>query len=377
MASQLFESFTEYFDDLQDPRTRECLHQFHEILFLATCATIAGADGPSEIEEFGLHQLHWLRKHIPLANGIPSHDTIGRLFSLIKPIKFQEAFLNWIHSMWAKHSSTGNELTPIAIDGKTERGSKTSGRNPLHIVSAWATEYSLSLGQRAVDSKSNEITAIPELLQSLELLGKVVTMDAMGCQKEIAKTIVEGKGEYSLAVKANQPKLFEAIEGFFEEVIASEQESIVCRQHQTQERSRGREEFRHYMITKVPKSMSDFQEQWPKLKSIGRCMSMVERDGKITTEVRYYITSLAPKVQIFAKSVRSHWGIESMHWIMDVVFQSDKSRIRKDHATENFGFLRRFVISLLKQDTSKASLKCKRKKAGWDITYLEKIMQIA
>lgn len=375
MPSQLFESFAEHFQELQDPRSREGLHEFDDILFLATCATIAGADGPSDIEEFGHHQILWLRRYIRLANGIPSHDTIGRVFELIKPNKFQEAFLNWIHSFRLDEPSNG-ELTTLAIDGKTERGSRTVDKNPLHVVSAWATEYGLSLGQKAVDSKSNEITAIPELLQTLELRGKIVSIDAMGCQKEIAKNIVQDGGEYCLAVKENQPKLFEAIEAFFEKVADDEQASSDCRQHETNERSRGREEYRHYMIAKLPNEMSEFKKSWHNLTSIGRSLTMVEREGKETVEVRYYILSIEPKVKTFAKSVRDHWGIESMHWIMDVVFQSDASRIHRGHGIENFGFLRRFVISLLKQDTSRASLKCKRKKAAWDTTYLEKLLQI-
>lgn len=279
MASQLFESFLEHFEELQDPRSREGLHDFDEVLFLATCATISGADGPSDIEEFGRHQIGWLRKYIRLSNGIPSHDTIGRIFELIKPNKFQEAFLNWIHSFQLEEPSDG-EPTTLAIDGKTERGSKTADKNPLHVVSAWATEYGLSLGQKAVDSKSNEITAIPELLQSLELRGKIVTIDAMGCQKEIAKNIVQDGGDYCLAVKENQPKLFAAIEAFFEQAADDEQMATACRQHETTECSRGREEYRQYMIAKVPPEMSEFKNHWHNLTSIGRCLSMVERDGK-------------------------------------------------------------------------------------------------
>jgi predicted transposase YbfD/YdcC len=268
----LFETFADYFDELKDPRSREGLHEFDEVLFLATCATIAGADGPSDIEEFGHHQLAWLRKYVRFANGVPSHDTIGRLFELIKPNKFQEAFLNWIHSFRLDEPSNG-ELTTLAIDGKTERGSRTAKKNPLHVVSAWATEYGLTLGQKAVESKSNEITAIPGLLQTLELRGKIVSIDAMGCQKEIAKNIVQDGGEYCLAVKENQPKLFEAIEAFFESVADDEQVAAECLQHETNDRSRGREEYRHYMITKLPKEMSEFKKSWHNLTSIGRCLS--------------------------------------------------------------------------------------------------------
>ncbi len=252
---------------------------------------------------------------------------------MIKPNKFQEAFLNWIHSFRLENSGS-DDLEPVAIDGKTERGSRTADKNALHVVSAWATTYGLALGQKAVDSKSNEITAIPELLQNLELRGKIVSIDAMGCQKEIASAIVQDGGEYCLAVKENQPKLHEAIEAYFDQADDDEQVASACRQLETTERSRGREEFRHYMIAKVPKAMSEFKQHWRNLTSIGRCMSMVERDGKETVEVRYFILSIEPNAKTFAKSVRDHWGIESMHWIMDVVFQSDRSRIHRGHASK-------------------------------------------
>ena len=329
---------------------------------------------PSDIEDFGIQQEAWLRKHLALPNGIPSHDTIGRLFSLMKPKQFQEAFLSWIGTFRFAENADG-DLTLIPIDGKTERGSGTATKNPLHVVSAWSTEHGLSLGQVAVDAKSNEITAIPELLKALELRGAMVTIDAMGCQKDIARAIVADGGEYCLAVKDNQPKLHAAIESFFEQAIDDDFEKNGCRCYETDERSRGREERRHYVTAPIPEDMIHFKQDWHKLTSIGRCMTITERDGKETLEVRYYILSTEPKVRSFAKFARGHWGIESMHWILDVVFHADQSRIHLGHSTENFSFLRRFVISLLKRDTSKGSLRGKRKKAGWNTTFLEQVLK--
>lgn len=374
MASELFESFLDHFADVDDPRTRESPHVFSEVVFIAVCATIANADGPSDIEEFGIQHEPWFRKHIELPYGIPSHDTIGRLFSLIKPKQFQEAFLNWIGTFRFMENAEG-ELTLVAIDGKTERGSRTATQNPLHAVSAWATEQGLTLGQVAVDTKSNEITAIPELLKTLELRGTVVTIDAMGTQKDIAQAIVGDGGEYCLAVKENQPTLHAAIESFFDQAIEDDFENHGCRCHETSERSRGRDEYRQFVIAPIPKEMSEFKKDWKKMTSIGRCLTMIEKDGKQTQEVRYYILSVEPKVRSFANFARGHWGIESMHWILDVVFHADKSRVHLGNSTENFSFLRRFVISLLKRDTSKGSMRCKRKKAGWNTTFLEQILK--
>jgi len=377
LASQLFDSFLVHLGCVDDPRTRESPHRIEEILFLAVCATIAGADGPSDIENFGIQQEAWLRNHIELANGIPSHDTIGRVFSMVKPMPFQEGFLSWISTFRFSEKSDG-DLELVAIDGKTERGSKTSTKNALHAVSAWASHQGLTLGQVAVDAKSNEITAIPELLKMLELRGTVVTIDAMGTQKNIASAIVSDGGEYCLAVKENQPKLHAAIEGFFDQAMEENFETEGCRVHATYDRSRGRDEHRQYVIAPLPDVMSEFKKDWHNLTSIGRSLTTTTHsNGQETQEVRYFILSVEPKVRSFASYVRGHWGIESMHWILDVVFLSDKSRIHLGHSTENFGFLRRFVISLLKQDTSKGSLRGKRKKAGWNTTFLEQILENA
>ena len=378
MACTLTRSFHQHFTVVDDPRIdRSKCHLMLDILFLAVCATIAGADGPSDIADFGRQQIQWLRKFIALPNGIPSHDTIGRVFSLIKPEQFQQAFLSWIETLMPDGDDE-DALRFVPIDGKSLRGSlhRNEELKPLHLVSAWATKCGLSLGQVAVDEKSNEITAIPKLLEMLELTGAIVTIDAMGCQKNIAKKIVDKNAHYVLAAKDNQPTLLKAIETSFAEIDNPDNENTGSRHYATQEKSRGRNEQRDYVIAPIPKEMFALKSEWRGLRTIGRVIAKVERDGKQTEEVRYFISDLPPKVKQFADAVRSHWGIEnSLHWVLDVVFGEDASAIHVGHAPENFGFLRRFVISLLKRDTSEGSLRRKRKRAAWSTSFLEKLLR--
>jgi predicted transposase YbfD/YdcC len=369
--------FANHFSSVDEPRLdRKKRHELLDILFLSVAGTIAGCDGPSDIASFATTQLDWCRKFVPLANGVPSHDTIGRVISLIKPEQFQKAFLDWVAELASDDETEGPQFVPI--DGKTLRGSGGAKHrdNPLHVVSAWATQQGMTLGQVAVDSKSNEITAIPKLLEMLELQGAIVSIDAMGCQKEIAKQIVQGGGDYVLALKDNHPKLCQAVTQFF--LDRHEQEDFRefgCRQHQTVEKARGKIDTRSYMVAAIPDSLKSATRGWKGIKSIGQMItSSVSKDGTETSEVRYYLNSINPKVKLFAKSARSHWSIESMHWILDVVFNEDKSRLRNGDSTENFGFLRKFVISLLKRDTSKGSLVGKRKKAAWSTEFLEKLL---
>jgi predicted transposase YbfD/YdcC len=260
----------------------------------------------------------------------------------------------------------------VQIDGKTARGSYTNGEksDALHIVSAWASQHGLTLGQVAVDSKSNEITAIPQLLDMMDLKGAIVTVDAMGCQKSIAKKIVEEKGDYTFAVKDNHPKLCEAIEAAYENGFADYR----IRSKTTRKKQAGRVEERYYAVGPIPEELKSLTDEWPGAKSIGQAITISTKAGEESSEVRYYISSRAAKAGEFADSVRSHWSIESMHWVLDVAFHEDASRIRSGHATENMSFARRFVITLLKQDTTKVSLKQKRKKAGWNTTFLEKLL---
>lgn len=378
MSSASTLNFLDCFDCVEDPRVdRQKQHLLLDLMFISIAATIAGAEGPTDIEEFATEKLDWCRKFVPLTNGVPSHDTIGRVLGLIRPLEFQKAFLEWVASFLADELPGESEVKFVAIDGKTARGSHGSKDrdNPLHIVSAWASQQSVSLGQVAVDEKSNEITAIPKLLQMLELAGAIVSIDAMGCQKEIAKEIVKGGGDYVLAVKDNQPKLADEVYDFFLQL--HEHENFAehkVRRHVTTEKSRGRFETRAYFIAPLPESMNHFRKDWVGLRSIGQVIRTVEHRGKETAEVHNYISSRPPKVQEFATATRGHWSIESMHWILDVVFGEDKSRIRNGYATENFSALNKFVIGLIKRDTSRGSIKGKRKRAAWSTKFLEKTL---
>lgn len=378
-------SFQEQFEQVVDPRVvGRTTHSLHSILFIAVTATIAGADGPEDMAKFAEHKRDWLERFIDLSRGIPSHDTIGRVLSLIKPQQFQDAFLGWIGSLSSIQDADGKPIF-VPIDGKTMRGSYTNAEKSdmLHIVSAWASQQGITLGQVAVDSKSNEITAIPQLLEMLELRGSIVSIDAMGCQREIAAKIVQGGGDYTLQVKGNQPTLLAAVQEAFEELdqldeatdASATKTKSKARRHTTREKSRGRQETRHYTILPLPEAMSSLGAKWKELKSIGRVVREVVCGDKATSETSYYICSYGAKVGVFSESARSHWRIENgLHWVMDVVFGEDGSRIRTGHAAENISFLRRFVTTLLKQDTSKSSLKQKRKEAAWDTDFLEKLL---
>ena len=370
-------SFEECFDQVEDPRVLgRTTHSMHTILFITVAATISGADGPEDMEKFAKRKRRWLEQFVDVSRGLPSHDTIGRVLAMIKPKQFQDAFLNWIGSLSSLQDQNGSPIF-IPIDGKTMRGSYTNAdkSDMLHIVSAWATQQGITLGQVAVDSKSNEITAIPQLLEMLELHGAIVSIDAMGCQREIAAKIVKGGGDYALQVKGNQPSLKTGIEEAFAEVDEAVATQAKVRSRTTREKSRGRLETRHYTIMPLPESMSSFGKKWSKLTSIGRVDREVEHNGKHTSETSYYICSFDAKVGVFSESTRSHWGIENgLHWVMDVVFGEDRSRIRKGHAAENMSFLRRFATTLLKRDTSKSSLKQKRKEAAWDTSFLENLL---
>lgn len=368
-------SFQSCFEQVEDPRVRgRCDHPLSSVLFLVVAAVISGADGPADIEDFGTEKREWLERFIDLPAGIPSHDTIGRILALIKPQSLQTALLHWINELRGSRQTNGPLVVPI--DGKTVRGSYTDVEktDALHIVSAWATDHGLTLGQVAVDSKSNEITAIPELLETLDLRDTIVTIDAMGCQKSIAKKIIEGQGDYTLAVKGNQKNLLAAIEKEFEAAYEAGLVESNFRSKDTMQKGHGREETRHYVVGPIPQSLLQLTKGWAGIKSIGQAINATTKNGKETIEVRYYISSRPPKVSEFADSVRKHWGIESMHWILDVVFGEDSSRIRTGNATQNMSFVRRFVTSLLKQDTSRSSLKAKRKRAGWNTDFLESIL---
>jgi predicted transposase YbfD/YdcC len=375
-ADEPAHDFVTIFGAVEDPRLeRHRQHALMDILFISVAATLAFAEGPSDIVDFAKEKLAWCRKFVPLANGVPSHDTVGRVLALVKPAQFQRAFLDWL-ACWHAQANDSEQPEHIAIDGKTACGSHRDQReHPLHLVSAWASRLGLTLGQVAVAEKSNEITAIPCVLRMLELKGAIVTIDAMGCQKEIAQQIVAGGGDFVLAVKMNQPKLFAAIQDFF--FVRHERkdwQELDCRRHRTVERSRGRTEDRWYAVAPLPAALQHLCRDWPGLQSIGQVTNVTTHGDKVTTETRYYISSRPPAVQDFATAVRKHWSIESMHWVLDVVFGEDASRLREGHLATNFSCLRKFALSLFRQDTSAGSIKGKRKRAAWNTAFLESVL---
>lgn len=363
------------FSEVVDPRSEKARrHELSDILVLSVLAVIAGAEGWEDIEEFGKQRREWLARFLRLPNGIPSHDTISRVFRQLKPNAFQEGFTRWIESL---HEELGLKL--VAIDGKTLRRShdKQTMKSALHAVCAWSVANHIVLGQQACDEKSNEITAIPELLKRLELAGTVVTIDAMGCQKEIAKQIVKDGGDYVLALKGNHERLHAAVREHFDQLHESDFVDADCRRHQTSEKGHGRVERRYYHQAALPVEWMSLAEGWEGLKTIGQVISITERDGKETSEVRYYLSSLPLGVKRFAQAVRGHWGIEdSLHWVLDVTFNEDQSRIRKDHVPDNFALLRHFALTLIKRDTSPGSIKRKRKRAAWNQDQLAKLARL-
>jgi predicted transposase YbfD/YdcC len=362
----------DHFTELTDPRRREVVYPLINIVVIAVCAVICGADDFVAIAEFGRKKRDWFARFLELRNGIPSHDRFNAIFAAIKPAEFEKCLLSWITAL---QDITDGQI--VAIDGKTLRRSfdAASSKSAIHMVSAWATANQISLGQVVVDEKSNEITAIPKLLEMLEISGCLVTIDAMGCQTEIARQIVAGGADYVLAVKGNQPTLHQGIEKFFNDHFEDDFARTPVRHYQTEEEGHGRKEERYYSICPVPEDLPD-RSRWPKLKAIGIALSTTHRDGKECNEIRYYILSKYLSGRRFAEAVRNHWGIENrLHWQLDVTFQEDQCRIRKGHADANFSILRRTALSMLKNEsTLKVGIKNKRLTAGWDETYLEKVL---
>lgn len=371
MSQRLVAVFTP-FEDLTDPRIeRTRAHALFDLVVVALCGTIAGSDTWADIERFGNQRLPWLRTFLKLTEGIPSHDTFGRVFARLDPAELVGCIQQWFDEI-------GRELGQhIAIDGKTLRGSfdKAAGKNPLHLVSAWASEARLTLGQIAVDSKSNEITAIPLLLELLDLKGATVTIDAMGCQKEIAAKIVAGEGDYVLALKENHPTLHEAVAQEFTAALEADTPPADMRRHVTVETNRGRKERREYVALPVPKSLPGCAE-WDGLATLVMVVRITEIDGREKGEVSYYLSSLPAKVKKLAKLIRQHWSIESqLHWVLDVTFTEDASRIRKQHAPQTSAMLRRLAVSILSQDTSiKDNIRGKRYRACLSTDVLEQLL---
>ena len=369
-------SLREHFAAVPDPRVdRTKRHQLLDILTIAICAVLCGADSWVDVELFGQAKLTWLRTFLALPHGIPSHDTFGRVFAALDPGQFEQCFLVWVRAVVAH---TRGEV--VALDGKTLRRShdRGAGKAALHLVSAWAATNRLVLGQVAVDAKSNEIRALPALLRVLALEGCIVTIDAIGCQTAIAQTIVDRGGDYVLALKANQPTLHDAVATYFAEARATAFRDVPHGYLRTVDGGHGRVEVRQYWMVATPELLGylDPKGAWPRLTSVG----MVERERRTATEttreVHYYLSSLHGPVHPFARAVRAHWGIENrLHWVLDIAFREDESRVRMGHAAENFAVLRHIALNLLRGDRSvKAGIKAKRLKAGWDEAYLLKIL---
>ncbi len=366
-------SVHEHFHNLQDPRVdRTKLHDLHDILTIALCAIICGADGWEDIAEFGDAKYDWFHRFLALSNGIPSHDTFGRVFARLDPEQFQASFRRWIQTVAQR---TNGQIMPI--DGKTLRHSYTPGdpKSAIHMVSAWATHNRLVLAQVKVDDKSNEITAIPALLELLAIAGCIVTIDAMGCQKTIISAIRAKEADYVIAVKGNQPHLLEDIQQIFQSILHEATQAPDTSYVTRQSTDHGRDVIRQIWTTSRLGTIRN-KEDWEDLRTIG--MVITERVTATTSsiEARYYIGSIINDAEIFGDAVQTHWEIENcVHWSLDVTFHEDQSRIYKDHAPENMAVLRHIALNLLQQEmTVKRSMRRKRLRAGWDEEYLEKVL---
>ena len=367
-----------HFEELEDPRSTVNLqHPLVSVIVIALMAVLAGASGPTAIAKWAALKEEFLLKALDLPNGIPRKDVFRRVLMVLKPGAFQACFANWLQSLRATAAAaTGVERPVLAVDGKTARRShdRKNGLGALHSVSVRASDFGLSLGQAACAEKSNEITAVPEILKLADIKGAIVTIDAMGAQKVIAKQIIDGEADYVLAPKGNQETLHQAVIDSINDQIANDFANVNARRHQTRETGHGREETRSYIQMPVPKGLPK-RELWKGLKSIGMVVSQCIRDGKEAVEIRYYISSLTVSVKRFAHAVRSHWGIEnSCHWSLDVTYREDESRIRDKHIRENFAWLNRFTLSLLKQHSGRDSLAMKRRSCGWNENFLLEVL---
>jgi predicted transposase YbfD/YdcC len=373
MSGSTTPSLRTSFAQLADPRRpgRTLAFPLQDIICIALCAAIGGANDWVAVETFGKAKLAWFQRFLNLQHGIPAHDTFGRVFARLEPLAFQNCFRDWIAGV-----CQGLGLRHVAVDGKRLAGSQDVGVGvqALHLVSAWASEVRLTLGQVAVDEKSNEITAIPKLLEMLEIAGALVTIDAMGCQKEIAATIRNQQADYVLAVKENQPHLYEDIERLFCEALEQEtlEKQWAC--HAQDETNHGREEKRLCWVLHELEGIRD-RQAWKDLQSVIVVVTERGVGGKSSSELRYYISSRKASAVTFAQAIRRHWSIENeCHWVLDVIFKEDGSRIRKDQGAENVGWLQRIVLSMLKQVKGKRSLAATRLTAGWNEEFLEQIL---
>jgi len=369
---------------VRDPRVNlKTEHDLVDILTIAVCALLCGSEGFNDMEDFGQAKYEWFKTFLRLRNGIPSHDTFNRVFAALDPKEFLECFLRWTQSL---RQAVLQEI--VALDGKALRRALNRGQSTRYVVSAWAASNGLVLGQLKVTDKSNEITAVPELLRVLELSGCIVTLDAMGCQKKIAREIMESDADYVLALKGNQETVHEEVKSFLDATLQEQQaprpvgaklspQARTLANLETVEKDHGRVETRRYYQSDRLDWFAD-RSKWEGLKSVGMVESMREVDGKTTVERRYYLCSLPLEVATFARAVRSHWGVENnVHWIMDVCFGEDQSRARTGYAAENLATLRRLALNLLKRETTKKrGIRGKQLNAGWDHAYLLRLLGI-
>lgn len=362
-----------YFSVLEDPRRYNRRHKLLDILVVAICAAVCGADGWEDIELFGEAKEEWLKGFLELPHGIPSDDTYRRVFAVLDAEQFQICFMDWIEAV--------EELTEgqvIAVDGKTLRRShdRSEGKKALQMVSAWATANGVVLGQRKVDGESNEITAVPELLDTLEIAGCIVTLDAIHCQTETIETVVEKEADYVVPVKENQPRLLETLQGLFDD--PAEMRWVGCDYHRTEEQGHGRREIRECWSTSDAEYLNYIGTlaAWRGLQSIAMIQAERQLGEETTVTRRYFISSLKSDAKLLLHAVRAHWEIENkVHWVLDIAFREDECRIRKGNGAENFAVLRHIALNLLRRETStKRSLKGKRKMAAWDEQYLLKVL---
>jgi predicted transposase YbfD/YdcC len=375
MEKRVGKSIVEHFSFLTDPRILlKTEHKLIDIVVITVCAVLAGADDWVEIAGFGRAKEDWFRTFLELPKGIHSHDTFGRVFARIEPEEFGNCLISWIREVFP---SSGTDV--IAIDGKTSRRShdRANGKGPIHMVNAWAVENRLILGQIKTEDKSNEITAIPELLKIIDIKGCVVTTDAMGCQKEIAKQIVKQGGDYVLSLKGNQGNLHKDVELLFEKAKEDNYKDLPHDTHTTVDGGHGRVETRQY-TTIGDVDWFEEKSKWPKLTTFGMVESQRDMGDHATQETRYFISSLPNDAERFAVAARGHWGIENgLHWCLDVAFREDDSRVRKGHGPTNLAIINRFALSLIKQDPSrKLGVKASRKRAGWDQDYLLHLLRL-
>jgi predicted transposase YbfD/YdcC len=379
-------SILRFFKDLDDPRsTINRKHLLGDLIVICICGVLAGADGPKAIGVWAKSNADWLKGHLDLPEGIPSHDTIGRLLALVKPAAFQSCFENWIRSLRKGGDRDGQADAKqareevIAIDGKALRRShdRKNSLGPLFLVSAWSIQQGISLGQLATEEKSNEITAIPQLIDNIDVAGATVTIDAAGCQKHIAAKIIDGGGHYVLSLKGNQGTLHRAVENWIIDQMENDFADVMVRKHEVTLKGHGRIDQLIYYQLRVPDSLPG-RTNWKGMRTIGVAIRISRQGDQETSEVRYFISSLRLGVKRFARAIRGHWSIENtLHWCLDVTFREDESRLRDRHAANNVAWLKRFAISLLKQRQDKESIAMRRRMVGWNTDYLAQVLGLS